>query len=124
MQRKTREGISSEKLSELVVAGMLDKKALDVTVLDLREIKHAVADFFVICSGNSDTQVDAIADSVEDQVKKNSGQNPWKREGFQQKEWILIDYVDVVVHIFSKEKRIFYGLEELWADAKITTLTE
>lgn len=124
MQRKTRDGISSDKLSELVVAGMLDRKAIDVTVMDLRSIKHAVADFFIICSGNSDTQVDAIADSVEDSVKKNSGQNPWKREGFQQKEWILIDYVDVVVHIFSKEKRIFYGLEELWADAKITTITE
>lgn len=124
MQRKTRDGISSEKLSELVVAGMLEKKALDVTVLDLREIKHAVADFFVICSGNSDTQVDAIADSVEVHVKKNSAQTPWKREGFQQKEWILIDYIDVVVHIFSKEKRIFYALEELWADAKITTISE
>ena len=124
MHKAKRDGVSSEKLSELVSTGMLDKKALDITLLDLRGIKHAVADFFIICSGNSDTQIDAIADSVEDHVKKNTKQSPWKREGFQQKEWILIDYVDVVVHIFSKEKRLFYGLEELWADAKITTITE
>lgn len=124
MQKSSREGISSQQISELVVAGMLDKKALDVTVLDLKQIKHAVADYFIICSGNSDTQIDAIADSVEHMVKKQSKQTPWKREGFKQKEWILIDYVDVVVHIFSKEKRLFYGLEELWADAQITTVSE
>jgi ribosome-associated protein len=123
MQKTIRKGVNSQQLSEHVVAGMLDKKALDVTVLDLKEIKHAVADYFVICTGSSDTQIDAIADSVEDKVKKQSGQSPWKREGFQQKEWILIDYVDVVVHVFSKDKREFYGLEELWADAKITTMS-
>ena len=124
MQPNIRDTVDSQHLSEIVVAGMLDKKAFDVTVLDLRKIKHAVADYFVICSGNSDTQIDAISDAVEDTVKKQTKQSPWKREGFKEKEWILIDYVDVVVHIFSKDKRVFYGLEELWADANITTVQE
>ncbi|WP_462235707.1 ribosome silencing factor [Ekhidna sp.] len=107
-----------------MVEGMLDKKAIDVVVMDLREVKHAIADYFVICSGNSDTQIDAISESVEEQIHKNSKQNPWKREGRQNKEWILLDYVDVVAHVFNKEKRTFYGLEELWGDAKITRIEE
>ena len=84
----------------------------------------AVADYFVICSGNSDTQIDAISESIEEQVQKATNQKPWKREGREQREWILIDYVDVVVHIFNKEKRKFYGLEELWGDARIQRLSE
>jgi ribosome-associated protein len=124
MQNTVREGISSEQMSDLVVQGMLEKKALDISVLDLREIKHAVADFFIICSGNSDTQIDAISESVQQTVKKATGQFPWKKEGFQNKEWILVDYVDVVVHIFTTERRAFYGLEELWADAKINSIKE
>ena len=124
MKIKETEALSSTKLSELVAQGMLERKASDVVVLDLRDIKHAVADYFVICSGNSDTQIDAISDSVEEEVHKLTRQNPWKREGKQNKEWILIDYVDVVAHIFNKEKRTYYGLEELWADAKVTSVTE
>lgn len=111
--------IKAEQLSQYVVLGMLEKKATDVVVLDLREVKNAVADYFVICSGNSDSQVDAISDSVEEVVFKSSKQNPWKREGRNNKEWVLIDYVDVVVHIFYHEKREFYALEELWGDAKV-----
>ena len=124
MDQQISKDISSEVLSEWVVEGMLDKKAHDVVVMDLREVKHAVADYFVICSGNSDTQIDAISDSIEEQIHKHSKQNPWKREGQQNKEWILLDYVDVVAHVFNKEKRIFYGLEELWGDAKITRIEE
>ena len=116
--------VSSEVLSSWVVEGMLEKKALDVVVLDLREVKHAIADYFIICSGNSDTQIEAISDSVEEQIHKMSKQNPWKREGRENKEWILLDYVDVVAHIFNKEKREFYGLEELWGDAKIDRIEE
>ena len=111
--------ISSDQMSKWVVEGMLEKKALDVVVMDLRKVKHAIADYFVICSGNSDTQVDAITDSIEEQIHKHSKQNPWKKEGRENKEWILLDYVDVVAHIFSKEKRTFYGLEELWGDAQV-----
>ncbi|WP_420577332.1 ribosome silencing factor [Ekhidna sp.] len=124
MSQQISKDVSSEILSEWVVEGMLDKKAIDVVVMDLREVKHAVADYFVICSGNSNTQIDAISDSIEEQIHKRSKQNPWKREGQQNKEWILLDYVDVVAHVFNKEKRIFYGLEELWGDAKITRIEE
>lgn len=124
MSQQVSKDVSSDVLSEWVVEGMLEKKAMDVVVMDLREVKHAIADYFVICSGNSDTQIDAISESVEEQIHKNSKQNPWKREGQQNKEWILLDYVDVVAHIFNKEKRTFYGLEELWGDAKITRIEE
>jgi ribosome-associated protein len=122
MQVKTKEAINSSKLSELVAQGMVEKKASDVVVMDLREVKNAVADYFIICSGNSDTQIDAIADSIEDEVFKHSTQNPWKREGKESREWIIIDYVNVVAHVFNKEKRKFYGLEELWGDAKVTQI--
>ncbi len=111
--------VSSKVLSDWVVEGMLEKKALDVVMLDLKNVKHAIADYFIVCSGNSDTQIDAISDSIEEQVHKNLGVNPWKREGRENKEWILLDYVDVVAHIFNKEKREFFGLEELWGDAKV-----
>jgi ribosome-associated protein len=108
------------ELSDLVVQGMAEKKAHDIVVLDLRNVKNAVADYFIICSGNSDTQIDAICDSVEEFVYKASKQSPWKKEGKQNKEWILLDYIDVVAHIFKKDKRDFYSLEELWGDAVIT----
>ena len=124
MSQQVSKDVSSEVLSEWVVEGMLEKKAMDVVVMDLREIKHAVADYFVICSGSSDTQIDAITDSIEEQIHKQSKQNPWKREGRQNKEWILLDYVDVVAHVFNKEKRSFYGLEELWGDAKVTRIED
>lgn len=110
--------ISSQELSNIVVKGMQEKKAQDIVVLDLRKVKQAVADFFIICTGNSDQQVDAIADSIEEQIYKSSQQNPWHKEGNQNKEWILLDYVDVVAHVFKKTKRDFYSLEELWGDAK------
>lgn len=124
MQAKTKEAINSNQLGDIVVQGMLERKASDVVVMDLREVKNAIADYFIICSGNSDTQIDAISDAIEQHVHKLSGQNPWKREGKQNKEWVIIDYVDVVAHVFSKEKRIFYGLEELWGDAKTTRIEE
>ena len=123
MQKKKEEAIDSEALSDFVVQGMQEKKALDIVVLDLRKVKNSVADFFIICSGNSDTQIDAIADSIEDEVFKFSKQWPWKREGKQNKEWVLIDYVNVVAHVFNKEKRAFYGLEELWGDAEILKIS-
>ena len=124
MSQQLSKEVSSDVLSEWVVEGMLEKKAMNVVVMDLREVKHAIADYFIICSGNSDTQIDAITDSIEEQIHKRSKQNPWKREGQQNKEWILLDYVDVVAHVFNKEKRTFYGLEELWGDAKITHIEE
>ena len=113
-------GVSSSKTEELVVKGMLEKKASDIVLMDLRNVPNAVSDYFVICSGNSDTQIDAIADSVEEMVYKQTNMNPWRREGKERKEWFLLDYGDVVVHIFKKDRREFYSLEKLWGDAKIT----
>ena len=112
----------SEELSQLVAQGMLEKKAENVIVLDLRNVKSAIADFFVIGSGTSDTQLDAVAESVEKEVKEQAGERPWHREGTQQKEWILLDYVNVVAHIFLRERREFFALEELWGDAVVTVV--
>jgi ribosome-associated protein len=111
--------LSSEQRAQLVVHGMQEKKGQAIVLLDLRHLQNAIADFFVICTGTSDTQVDAIAGSIEAEVHKASGNNPWQREGLQNKEWVLIDYVDIVAHVFLKEKRKFYALEELWGDAKV-----
>lgn len=121
---KQSELLSSEKLSEVVVKGMQEMKAEDIVLMDLRSVKNAVADFFVICSGNSDTHIDAIAESVDHEVNKTDGQNPWHREGQNNKIWVLLDYVDVVVHVFNQENREFYALESLWGDAKITSYDE
>lgn len=122
-QRKNKE-VSSEDLCQLVVKGMIEKKGQDVAILDLRNVKNAVADFFVICSGTSDTQIDAIADSVEFEVHKAINENPWHKEGKANREWILIDYVDVVVHVFQKDRRKYYDLEELWGDGDLTVVEE
>ena len=114
--------LDSDITKEYVVNGMLEKKALDIVVLDLKKVTNAVADYFVICTGNSDSQIDAITDSVEEEVFKASGLHPWRKEGKEGREWMLIDFVDVVVHIFRKEKREFYALEKLWGDATIITI--
>jgi ribosome-associated protein len=116
--------VDSDKLTQLVVKGMQEKKALDIVVLNLKNIKNAVADYFIICSGNSDTQVDAITDSIEEEIYKSSQQDPWHKEGKENKEWILLDYVDVVAHVFKKDRRAFYALEELWGDAQITHVND
>ena len=116
--------MNSEQLSKIIIEGMEEKKASDIVLMDLREVKGSVSDFFVICSGSSDTQIQAIAESVEEEVEKNADEAPWRKEGFTNREWVLIDYVSVVVHIFSKEKRNFYALEELWGDAKTTPIAQ
>lgn len=111
--------VNSESLSKIIVDGMLEKKASDVLVMDLRGINGAFADFFILCSGNSDTQVDAISESIEDHVEKNTSENVWHKEGHKNREWILLDFVDVVANVFKKETRAFYNLEQLWGDAKL-----
>ena len=116
--------MTSEELSTLIVKGMEERKASDIVVMDLREVKGAISDFFVICSGTSDTQIQAISESIEKEVKINSKELPWKKEGYTNREWILIDYVNVVAHVFKKEKREFYALENLWGDAKTTTYSQ
>jgi ribosome-associated protein len=111
--------VNSESLSKIIVDGMLDKKATEVLVMDLRGINGAFADFFVLCSGNSDTQVDAISESIEEHVEKHATENVWHKEGHKNKEWILLDFVNVVANVFKKETRAFYNLEQLWGDAKL-----
>ncbi|HEY4652842.1 MAG TPA: ribosome silencing factor [Pontibacter sp.] len=110
---------NSDILAELVVKGMQEKKASDIVVMNLKSLKNAVSDYFIIASANSDTQLDAIAGAIEEEVFKAIRQNPWQSEGRTNKEWVLLDYVDVVAHIFLKDKREFYALEELWGDARI-----
>lgn len=114
-----KELVNSENLTKVIVDGMLEKKAKDVLVMDLRGIKGAFSDFFILCSGNSDTQVDAISESIEEFVEKYTDQHIWHKEGQKNKEWILLDYVDVVANVFKKETRSFYNLEQLWGDAKL-----
>ncbi|HET6540685.1 MAG TPA: ribosome silencing factor [Chryseolinea sp.] len=119
---KKRKGANSETLSGVIVKGMQEKKASDIVVMDLRKIKNAVADFFVICSGNSDKQLDAISDSIDAEVFKKFQENPWHTEGKNNKEWMLLDYINVVAHVFRKDRREFYALERLWGDADITEI--
>jgi ribosome-associated protein len=108
----------SRILAESVVNGILEKKGHNIRWLDLRGIENAVCDYFIICEGNSNTQVEAIAESVEDIVKKETSQRPYRSEGWENALWILIDYINVVVHVFERETRYFYNLESLWADAE------
>jgi ribosome-associated protein len=110
----------SEILAKIIAEGMADKKAKDIQLLDLRGIRNGISDYFVVCHGTSRPQVEAIAEGVRDAAGKKLGMKPWHAEGFENAEWILLDYVDVVVHIFKQESREFYQLEKLWADAKIT----
>jgi ribosome-associated protein len=110
--------VNTNELSQIVVLGMLEKKATDIVVMDLRKVTQSIADYFVICSASSTNQADAIKDSVEDMVFEKNREWPWRKEGEQNREWILLDYVSVVVHIFRKDRREFYGLEELWGDAQ------
>ena len=91
---------------------------MEIVSLDLRKISEAVSGFFIICTAGSSTQVRAIADSIEEQVNKECGENPYKHEGHQAAQWVLIDYVNIVVHVMQNEPRQFYRLEEMWSDAQ------
>jgi len=121
MAKKTRKKKKNDSalLTESVVNGIQEKKGREIVVLDLRKIENAVSDFFIICEADSTTQVGAIARSVQEIVEKERGEKAWHSEGAQNAQWILIDYVSVVVHVFQKEIRQFYNLESLWADAEI-----
>ena len=109
----------NSKIFKAIINAINDKKGEQIVSLDLRKIHEAVSDFFIIVSANSTTQVKAIADNVEEQVIKVCGENPYRQEGQQAAQWILIDYVNVVVHVMQPEPRKFYKLEELWSDAPL-----
>jgi ribosome-associated protein len=109
--------LNSLQLAEKITDLIFNKKGFDVKILDLQKLT-TFADYFVICSADSDTQVKAIADEV-DKSLRDEGIKSWHREGYKALSWVLIDYVDVVVHVFKKDAREFYNLEKLWGDAKI-----
>lgn len=109
----------SKTLVDLVIEGMKSKKATDITVLDVSDLT-TLTDYFVICSGNSDTQIKAIADSIEEEILEQTGEKPWKKEGLQGRTWIILDFINIVVHVMSKEKREFYSIERIWNDARVT----
>jgi ribosome-associated protein len=105
-------------LAYTVAQGMYERKAENIRIMDMRKIHSASADYFVVCHADNDKKVEAIAKSAEEEVKKRLNENPLHREGFENLEWILLDYFNVVAHIFLDEKRTFYGIEQLWGDAE------
>lgn len=109
----------SELLAEIIIRGMAEKKAKNIITIDLGTVKSSICDYFIVCHGTSRPHVEAIADSIEKEVRTAIGLKPLHKEGFQNSEWILIDYIDVVVHVFQESSRDFYQLETLWADAEI-----
>ena len=113
-------GSPSEQLVSCIVEGIRDKKGKEITVLDLRKIQNAICDFYVICAGDSNTHVSAIANGIEENARKEMSEKPWHTEGLTNAEWVLVDYVSVAAHVFRNEAREFYDIEGLWADAEIT----
>lgn len=110
-------------LAAQAVDAMAEKKASDITVLDLRGVS-GMADFFVVGTGGSDLQIRAIANGVMDRIEDQCEERPWKREGMDHLQWVLLDYVDIVVHVFSKEKREHYSIERLWGEAESETVPQ
>jgi len=117
MQKKK---ASADGLIALILEGIEDVKGHNVNLLDLREIENTVCEYFIICSGTSNTHVKAITGSIQKTVSKAIKDKPWHVEGEDNAEWVLMDYVNVVVHIFQKQVRDFYDIEGLWGDAKVT----
>lgn len=109
----------NSKLFKTIIKAIHDRKGGSVVSLDLRKIDEAVADFFIVCEANNGPQIRAIADSIEDAVKKECGESPYHHEGKSTLQWVLIDYVNIVVHILTPENRKFYKLEEMWSDASL-----
>lgn len=121
---KLKNDIDSKVLCDAIVEGMQENKAKDIVVLDLRQIENAVTDFFVICSGDSTVQVEGIASTVARHTRKELKEKPWHQEGKTSAEWILLDYVSVVAHIFYRDARNFYEIEDLWSDAVRTDVPD
>ena len=114
--------IDSKQLVDAIVSSMDDKKGFEITYIDFSDAPNTIARYFVICHGSSNTHVNSLADGVIDGVRESVGSKPWNKEGYENAEWILLDYADVVVHIFQENSRQFYNLEDLWADMEITRI--
>lgn len=108
----------NSKIFKTIIKAILDKKGENIISLDLRKIPEAAADFFIVCEASSTTQVKAISDFIEEKVKEICGELPYKHEGKQAAQWVLIDYVNIVIHVMHPEARQFYQLEEMWSDAE------
>lgn len=113
----------SAKLIETISEALLEKKGQNIVLLDVRELT-TLTDYFIVCHGSSDTQIRALANSVTEKTKKDLGESVWKKEGMDVRRWIILDYVNIVVHIFSEEKREYYGIERMWSDALRTDLKD
>lgn len=113
---------SIDQLITKIVEGIEEVKGQQIDILDLRDIENTVCDYFIICNGTSNTQVAAIVNSVQKIVSKGLQEKPWHVEGIENQEWVLMDYINVVVHVFQKHIREYYDIESLWGDAKITTI--
>ena len=113
---------SADQLITYILKGIEEVKGKDVNILDLRELDNTVCDYFVICNGTSNTQVNAIVNSIQKTVSREIKDKPWHVEGTDNAEWVLIDYVNVVVHVFQKQIREYYDIEGLWGDAKMTAV--
>ena len=118
----TKDKIPVDQLITTIIGGIEEVKGKEITILDLREIENTVCDYFIICEGTSNTQVNAIVSSIQKQVSKTLKDKPWHIEGTENAEWILMDYVNVVVHVFQKHIREYYDIESLWGDAKTTQI--
>lgn len=119
----SKQTLAAEDLKDVIVEALLEKKAKEIVILDVHELT-TLTDLFIVCHGTSDTQIRALSGHVMEEVKKKLGEQVWQREGLESRKWIILDYVNVVVHIFSKEKREYYGIEKMWNDADITEITE
>ena len=114
---------NADELISKIISGVEDVKGIDVSLLDLRDIENTVSSYFIVCSGSSNTHVNAIVRSVQKTVSKGLREKPFHTEGLENSEWVLIDYVNIVVHVFQKHIREYYNIEELWGDAKTTQIT-
>lgn len=114
---------TGEQLIEVIGEALLQKKAEEITLLDVRKVT-TLTDYFIICHATTDTQVKAIADSVTEETKKTFGERVWRKEGHDTNRWIVLDYVNVVVHVFIKELRGYYGIERMWSDAVVSEIKD
>jgi ribosome-associated protein len=117
-----KKSVNNDILLANIIKGIEEVKGNDIDILDLREIDNSACDYFVICSGNSNTQVNAIVNSIQKTVSKETKDKPWHVEGAENGEWVLMDYVHIVVHVFQQHIREYYNIESLWGDAKITSI--
>ena len=121
MQKNT---ATAKEIIEQIIEGVQEKKGKEIVVVDMLELGNSICDYFVICQGNSPTQVSAITDSIADMVREKCGKKPYAIDGLRNSQWVAMDYGDILVHIFLPDVRKFYDIEHLWADAKLTIIPE